>query len=322
MTAENKKQKDLSIFVKNIKSIADRLSGQAIFGYLLVMIAAAFWATLGIFYKTLISVHQLSPLAVVFWRALIASIALFLYLGFRQKGELRLMKRDFLFFLAFGMIGVAAFFVVYIHAISYAGIGVAAVLMYTAPVWVTLFSVLFMGESFDGRKGAALFLAVLGSGLVGRFYDLEGVRLNLTGILAGIGAGVGYGSYILYSKSAARKKYNPWTTLAYALGIGALFLLPMQSPAELSRVVASPPILIWLLGIGLLPTLGGGLAFNTALHNIPASNASIIATLEPVIASILGWAIFAEQFDSYQLIGGGLIILAVVVLQLYQPKAG
>lgn len=293
-----------------------RLTGSTSFGYFLVLVAAAFWATLGIFYKTLISTYHLTPLAIVFWRALIAAAALFLYLRFRQKSGLFLKKRDGFFFLAFGLIGVAAFFVVYIIAISVTGMGVAAVLMYTAPVWVTILGALLMGESIDRRKGVALFLAVAGSGMVGRVYDLDGVRINFAGLLAGIGAGLGYGSYILFSKTAARRSYNPWTTLAYALGIGALFLLPLQEPSELARVLASPPILLWLLGIGLLPTIGGGLAFNAALHSIPASNASIVATLEPVIASILGWAIFAEHFDTYQMMGGALIVTAVVLLQL------
>jgi drug/metabolite transporter, DME family len=289
-------------------------------GYFLIILAAAFWATLGIFYKTLITIYDLSPMAVVFWRALIAAVALFLFLGIRQKGKVAPEPRDRLFFLAFGLIGVAAFFGIYINAVSLTGMGVAAVLMYTAPVWVTLFSVLFLGERIDRRKGSALLLAVAGMFLVGGVYDLEGIRLNLFGLLAGIGAGLGYGSYILFSKSAARRNYNPWITLAYALGIGAIFLLPLQAPEELRKVISSPPILLWLLGIGLLPTLGGGVAFNAALHTVPASNASIIATLEPVIASFLGWVIFSEQFDVYQLVGGILIITAVILLQLNQSK--
>jgi drug/metabolite transporter (DMT)-like permease len=303
------------------QSMINRLSGHTSFGYFLVMIAAAFWATLGIFYKTLISIHLLTPVAIVFWRAMIAAVALFIFLGFRKQNGFGIKKRDIPFFLAFGSIGVAAFFGVYINAISLAGMGVAAVLMYTAPVWVTLFSAFFLGESIDRRKWIALFLAVAGGGLVGKVYDMEGVRLNLSGLLAGIGAGVGYGTYILFSKSAARRNYNPWTTLAYALGIGALFLLPLQTSSELARVIESPAILLWLLGIGLLPTIGGGLAFNAALHSIPASSASIAATLEPVIASILGWVIYAEIFDSWQMFGGGLIVFAVVLLQLNQKGA-
>jgi drug/metabolite transporter (DMT)-like permease len=265
----------------------------------------------------LISVYGLSPLAVVFWRALIAALALILFLAIRRRSELRLSRRDALFFLAFGLFGVAAFFFVYIYAIAWIGMGVAAVLMYTAPAWVTLLSVVLSGEQFDRLKGVALLLAVSGGILVGRVYDLAEVRLNPAGLLAGIGAGLTYAIYILFSKSAARRRYKTRPTLAYALGFGALFLLPLQTPAELARVVTSPPILFWLFGISLLPTLGGGLAFTAAMQRIPASDGSIIATLEPVVATLLGWAVFRERLDLIQLAGAALIIGAAVLLQLF-----
>jgi len=97
--------------------------------------------------------------------------------------------------------------------------------------------------------------------------------------------------------------------------MGALFLLPLQSPADLARALTTPSSVFWLLALGLVPTLGGGLAFNAALRLVPASNASIVATLEPAIATLLGWAFLGEQLETLQLLGGGLILTAVVILQ-------
>lgn len=64
-----------------------------------------------------------------------------------------------------------------------------------------------------------------------------------------------------------------------------------------------------------MPTLGGGLAFNLGLRRVPASNASIVATLEPVIAAALGWAVWGERMEWPQVVGAGLVLGAVVVLQ-------
>jgi DME family drug/metabolite transporter len=58
------------------------------------------------------------------------------------------------------------------------------------------------------------------------------------------------------------------------------------------------------------------LAFNAALRRIPASNASIVATLEPAVATLLGWLFLNERLEPLQLVGAGLILLAVVILQL------
>jgi DME family drug/metabolite transporter len=214
----------------------------------------------------------------------------------------------------FGLTGVAAFFVVYIDAIARIGMGMAAVLMYTAPAWVTLLSGLFFKERLGGLKVVAVLLACGGCALVGQVYDLASVRLNLLGILAGLGAGLTYGLYTLFSK-VAQRRHTSWATLAYALGLGALFMLPLQSPADLIRAVTTPVSLFWLLMLALVPTLGGGMAFNGALRRIPASNASIVATLEPVIATLLGWAFLGEQMEMLQLLGAGLILAAVVILQ-------
>jgi DME family drug/metabolite transporter len=282
-------------------------------GYGLALVAAGLWATLGLFYRGL-AAYGLPLLTIVFFRAAIAALILFALLGWRRPGSLKLQRRDWLLFGIFGLVGVAAFFVVYIYAIDLSGMGVAAVLMYTAPAWVTLFGALFLGEPLSVLKVGALLLAVGGCALVGRAYDLTSVRLNLPGILAGLGAGLTYGLYTIFSKIAQRR-YTAWATLAYALGLGALFMLPLQPPSTLAYVLTTPPVLFWLLMLGLVPTLGGGVAFNAALRLVPASNASIVATVEPAIAALLGWAFLSERLEAVQVLGAGLILVAVVILQ-------
>lgn len=284
-------------------------------GYSLVLLAASLWATIGLFYKSLSGHYSLSLHEIVFWRAAIAALALFLILRLRQPDSLVVQRRDWPLFTGFGLLGVAAFYVVYIYAITLVGVGVAAVLMYTAPAWVTLFSVLFMGERLTWRKTSALLLAITGCALVGRIYDLQRLQFNLAGLFAGLGAGLTYGIYILFGKAAAQRRYSAWTSMGVALGLGAFFLLPLQAAADLGRVLTSPPALFWLLVMGLVPTLGGGVSFNAALHWLPASNASIVATLEPAIAIFLGWAILDERLGALQIGGAVLILAAVVTLQ-------
>ncbi|MDW8068259.1 MAG: EamA family transporter [Anaerolineae bacterium] len=281
-------------------------------GYGLVLLAAVLWATLGLFYKGL-AASGLPLLTIVFFRAGIAALVLFLVLFWRDRASLRLNRRDALFFLAFGLVGVAAFYVVYIHAIDWAGMGVAAVLMYTAPVWVSLYSMLFLGERWTLWRGGVLLMAFVGCALVGRAYDLTGIRLNGPGLLAGLGAGITYGAYTVFSK-VAQRRHTAWATLAWALGIGAFFLLPLQSPPVLWRALTTPSTLFGLVMLGVVPTLGGGLAFNLGLRRVPASNASIIATLEPVIAAILGWAVWGERMEWPQMAGAALVLMAVGIL--------
>jgi DME family drug/metabolite transporter len=282
-------------------------------GYGLALVAAGLWATLGLIYHRL-ETFGLPRLTIAFLRATVAALILFPALGWRRPSWLRVERRDWPLFVALGLFGVAAFFVVYIYAIALTGMGVAAVLMYTAPAWVTLISAVFFKEQLGRLKVGALLLACAGCALVGRVYDLDSVRLNLLGILAGLGAGLTYGLYTIFSK-VAQSRYTSWGTLAYALGLGGLFMLPLQPLSDVGHTLTTPAVLFWLLILGLFPTLVGGVAFNAALRRVPASDASIIATLEPAIAAMLGWAFLGEQLELLQLLGAGLILAAVVALQ-------
>lgn len=290
-------------------------------GYTLVLIAAALWATLGLFYKSLVNLYGLSLIGVVFWRAFIASLVLFIFLFITSRQSLKISGKDVWVFVSLGSIGVAGFFAIYIFAIDQIGMGIAAVLLYTAPFWVTMFSLLILKECITAIKTISLILTISGIILVGYRYYVEDLSLSVMGLIAGLGAGLGYASHILLSKTAVQRGYSPWVINAYGFGIGAFILLIFQNGYELARAVSDWRILIWLILLGIIPTLGGGVAFYSGLQRMPASDASIIATLEPVIAALLGWVVYSEYLEIPQIAGGFLIIVSVILLQLSNRKS-
>jgi len=282
-------------------------------GYAFVLVAATLWATLGIIFKALIGDYGLSRITIAFFRASLSAVVLFAALALRRPGSLRVKAHDALFFAAFGLFGIAAFYIVYITAIDLAGMSVAAVLLYTAPAWVALISAVFLGEKLTPVKLVAVTLAMAGCALVARVYDVRGLQLNWLGIVAGLGAGLTYALYSVFNKVGLRR-HNGWTVLAYGLLAGSVFLAPLQSPPLLVAALRQPGAVVWLLVLALGPTLGAGLSFNAGLRYVPVSSASIVATLEPVIASLLAFTFLHERLDSAQLVGGGLILAAVIFL--------
>lgn len=291
----------------------------ALRGYALVLVGAALWASLGLFYKQLVDGFGLTPATVAFFRALMTATILFaahgaiwVWRGLRPFSTLTTWRH--LGSLAlFGLVGIATFFIVYATAVDLTGVGVAAVLMYTAPAWVTVISAFVLDEPLTRRKVAAVILAFTGAALVARIYDTETLQLNPLGILFGLGAGLTYGLYTLFSKVELRR-HTPWTVLTFALGFGALFMLPVQNIDQVARAIRTPEIVLWLLAMALGPTLLGGLSFNMGLRDVPASNASVVATLEPVIATLLGWLLLDELLEWPQILGGALILGAVILL--------
>jgi len=282
-------------------------------GYTLILVAATLWATLGIIFKALIGDYGLSRITIAFFRASLSAVILFAALALRRPGALRVNVRDVLFFAAFGLFGIAAFYIVYVTAIDLAGMSVAAVLLYTAPAWVALISAVFLGEKITPVKLVAVTLAMTGCALVARVYDVRGLQLNWLGILAGLGAGLTYALYSVFNKVGLRR-HDGWTVLAYGLLAGSVFLALLQSPRLLVTALRQPGAVAWLLVLALGPTLGAGLSFNAGLRYVPVSSASVVATLEPVIASSLAFAFLHERLDPAQLIGGGLVLATVMVL--------
>src|SRR5215212_1102031 len=145
----------------------------------------------------------------------------------RGVGLLKVRLADLPVFATFGLLGVTAFYLLYIYAVALVGVAVAVVLLYTAPVFVALMAWRWLGEGFGTRKIAALALTVAGCALVARAYDPALLRVNLTGILCGLGAAITYALYSILGKISLRRGYHIATMSLYVYGIGAggLFLV-------------------------------------------------------------------------------------------------
>jgi DME family drug/metabolite transporter len=281
-------------------------------GFALVLLAAFLWGTLGIFYKILIGFYGLSPLSLAFFRAAFSGFFLLVGLAVWQPGCLRVERRDLPLLVGFGLFGIAAFFFVYVNAVDRVGVAVASVLLYTAPAWVTLISWRFLGERISRRQWAALALAFAGCALVAGIYDLNQVRLNGPGVLFGLASGLTYGLYSVFVKAGVRK-HSPWTVLVYGMVIGSITLFLVQDLSAVVQALRSPAIVAWLVAIALIPSLGSGLAFATGLRLVPVSSASVVANVEPMVATILAYLVFGEVMSAWQMVGGVLIIAGAVI---------
>lgn len=297
-----------------------------------MLLAAALWGTLGTIYKLGTNELGLTPMTVVFWRATLAGIILGVALAIVRpimgKGfsSLRVRWADLPIFVAFGLLGVTAFYLLYIYAVVLVGVAVAVVLLYTAPAFVALMSWRFLGEGFGPRKIAALLLTLLGCALVARVYDPTLLQVNIVGILCGLGSAFTYALYSILGKLSLRRGYPISTMSFYVYAIGALGLLTAalfsatttEQPGGLDQLFAmGTDLTAWgvLLLLALAQTIGALYAYTTGLRYLEAGTASIVATFEPLVAACLAYFVLQETLEWPQLAGGALIILAVVLLQ-------
>jgi drug/metabolite transporter (DMT)-like permease len=287
-------------------------------GYALVILAVSIWATLGLFYTALLNLG-LARLSIAFCRAAIATLTLLIILLVRDRSQLKVAVRDLPLLIGFGAIGIAVFYVVQILSVESAGVAVTWVLLYTAPIWIVLFSAIFLHESITRPKMIVMALSLIGCALVVKIY--QGVAINLPGLLAGLVTGLCYAAYTLFSKAASTRGYNTWTFMLYGLLFGSICLLPLQSIGDLARSISAPGAISWLLLLSFGPTLAAATIFIEGLRHVRASNASIIATIEPVLATILAVLFLHETLEPLQLIGAGLILTGVIVLVRSQDRS-
>jgi DME family drug/metabolite transporter len=283
-------------------------------GYWLVTAAACCWATSGIFTKEILVRYTPTPLALAFWRDCLTFGVMVLALGLFRRDLLRVDRRALPPLIALGVLSVGVFHILWVYAVALIGVAPAVVLNYTAPAFVVLLSWLLWREPVTHRKLGAVVLAFAGCILIARAYNLSQFRLNWVGLLVGLGTGITWATYPIFSKMVLNR-YSAWTVVTYAFGLSALTLLLPQPVASFSFPWSQPvDVWFWLGLLALVPTVGGFCLYNWGLKYLTASAAVITATVETVVATILAYLIFGDTLDGAQLFGGAMIVMAIVVL--------
>jgi len=283
-------------------------------GYLLVLGAASCWATSGVLFKTIMVNYSPAPLTLAFWRCFLTFSVLFTVLLLFRRDLLRVERQALPLLAGAGVLGVALLQVLWVYAVELIGVAPAHILNYTAPAFVVVFSWLLWREPITWRKTAALALTFGGCIPVVRAYDFSQARLNWIGVLAGVGTGITWGLYAVFGKVLLRRHHS-WTLMTYTFGMAALALL-LPFPLRALTFPLSRPwhLWIWLWLLALLPGVVGYGLYTWGLGYLSASAAAITATAETFFAAILAALILGDVLTPWQVLGGVLIIVGVVIL--------
>jgi len=278
--------------------------GSALSGYGLILTAALLWGLIGIFSKGILATG-VGALEIAFWRALIAGLAFLLHASLRRSLTVR-RRRDAAAFAAFAIFGVSIFYSSFVLAIDAGGVSLAAILLYSAPAFVILFAWLLLGEKLTLRKVGLVLMALAGVAFVSRDSGM-GMSVSPISLSWGLLAGLSYASYYIFGKWVLGR-YQPATIYALVLPLGALGLLPFVTFHAKTAAV-------WglLLVLSLLSTYLAYLLYYTGLRQVEASRAVLVATVEPLVASLLAALLFAERFGVLGMLGGGLILAAALL---------
>jgi drug/metabolite transporter, DME family len=275
-------------------------------GYIFIIAAASCWGLIGIFSSIAFS-EGVGPMEVAFWRALVAWL-LFGTQAFIQK-ETHIHTKDIPLLFVFGLLGISLFYVSYQYAINSGGAALASVLLYTAPAWVVVCSFFIYKEKLTINKITALLLIIAGVFLISNTGGNANSSKSLStlAIVSGLTAGFCYSLYYTVGKHFSAR-YSSANLFLYILPIGCLGILPFVEFAP-----KSPLAWLALVAVAIISTFIANQCYYQGLKKLEAGKASIVSTIEPVVAATAAFFILGEHFTLLGYVGATLVICAVLL---------
>jgi len=279
-------------------------------GSLCVACAGILWGIIGLFVRAL-GDAQLTSMDIVAARAIVAAGLLFVLLAIFDRKSLRLRLRDVWCFLGTGIASIVFFNYCYFSAVQMMSLASAAVLMYTAPAFVMVLARACFGEAFTRRKLLSLVLTFFGCVLVTGVVGSD-TPLSFAGILFGLGSGLGYGLYTIFGKFAMARGYSAPAITFYTFLVAAIAASMLNGTSRII-VAAQSSAFPYMLGLGALSTVLPFLLYTLGLRTLSGSRASILASIEPVTAAILGIVAYGETMQPMTFAGVILVLVGIGV---------
>ncbi len=220
--------------------------------------------------------------------------------------------RDIVIGLALGGCGYAIQAGCFFAALERIDASLLSLLLYTFPAIVAVAAVALGRERIDGRRVAALGLAF--GGLVLVMAGAGAGTLDPLGAALGLGAAVVYSTYILVSDGIVGRVEPRVLSALVCTGAAASLTVVSALLGELRPGEVTPAGWGWLACIAAVSTVAAISLFFAGLRRVGPTTASILATVEPLVTVLLAFLVFGETLGPVQLVGGTLVLTAVLVL--------
>lgn len=299
----------------------DKNKSKPTLGYLLIFLAGAGWGTGGI-WVTNMSQMGASSLMTGFTAHLFALPFLGLaILATKGLKGFKLTKRGLVFALIMGIVTKGFFKMAYDTTVASVGVSTGAVLLYTAPVFVAIMSMLVFKEKLYANNYLALAMNLVGVFLMVTLGDFANFNVAPLGILVGLLSAMLHASNTIMAKISGDSE-DPLTMAFYMLVFSAImqfFFAQPWTPANI-ELLTNTEFLFWAVINAFVTGAVGNLLYLKGMStNIDASKAPVISSVEVIVATLMGMFIFNEQMNWIGVVGITLM-LASIYLMNQEPK--
>lgn len=281
--------------------------------------------------------REAPSLVIAALRLTFASLALAPVALTRHREELRKLTRGELLLGLLAGAFLAVHFATWISSLEYTSIASSVVLVSTGPLWVALFSPIFLKEPLTRPVLAGMTLALAGGTIIGLsdscsislqgsglacppFSEFVQGRAFLGNFLALAGAWAVAGYLMIGRRLRGGMRLVPYIFIVY--GIAAVVLLGFMRVAGQSPIGFSASTYVWILLLALVPQLIGHSTYNWALRYLPAALVSVTTLGEPIGSAILAYFILREAPTALTIVGGVLILGGIYVSARAERRGG
>lgn len=285
---------------------------------LLIFIASVCWGLSCVFVRR-ISALGFSNNEINFLRFFLSAIIICIIYFLFNKKAYKIKLKDVWIFICSGAISMFLTSLCYFSTQINASVSIACILMYTAPIFVTILSKFIFKEKLTLIKILCLISAF--TGIVLCSFDGNVGNITFPIFIVGLGSGIFYASYSIFSRIALNKGYLAENILLYSFIFGSLASSFSVDYSHFFGVLSS--INYNIIDPVLLSTISTVLAYMTytlGLKGVETSTASIIACMEIVVATLVGVILYSEIPSILAIFGLIIVITSVVALNLIKPK--
>ena len=288
-------------------------------GSVMVITAGVLWGLMGLFVRNL-DKYGITSMQIVALRAVFTALMMWVVTLVYDRKLFKIKLRDCWCFLGTGICSIMFFNFCYFRTITLTSLSAAAVLLYTAPIMVMVMSVFLFKEKLTVTKMIAAVIAFAGCVLVTGATDGR-LALNAIGVLTGIGSAFGYALYTIFGEYALKRGYNSITITLYTFIFASVGVLPLANLPDLAgKITINPQILAWGAVLALVVTVLPYLIYTIGLRTVEAGKASVMATVEPVVATLVGVIVFSEPLSVSGIAGIILVAASLAILNIKTEK--
>lgn len=276
-----------------------------------ILIAGIAWGMIGIFTRGLYAAG-FTPKSIVLTRNLGSLIVMTIIFLIADRSAFRIKLRHFPYFIGTGVVSVVMFSLLYFMCQQYSSLATAAILLYTAPAIVMLMSAAIWHDKITKNKVLALAVTFMGCVFVSGIFS-GSLSISAAALATGLGSAFFYALYSIFGRFAL-EKYSSYTVTYYTFMCAAAASFFVVSPSETFSLIAKSSSFLLIAGLILVSTVLPFILYTKGLSQTESGKASILASVEPVAASLTGIIVFGEPLTISVVAGLVCIMIAIYVL--------